>query len=251
MIARLDRQSIEGARAVLVNGKFAAEELKKVYRIEPVICPAGAHLGGKIGTFSSRYHSRLVIAKRKIEGPYLLLTNRHYPQKKFEYVISALPFLLDGKIPVRLVITGAATNYTIFLKTLVRQLGLEKRVIFTGLVTEKELERLYRGAWVYVYPSPEEDFGMGVVEAMAAGVPVVAWNWGGPAGVVENGRTGFLAEPYEVKDLAAKIKKLWLDKELNGRLGRAGRRWVRQRYTYTAHCRQLGRELEKLDKGEG
>ena len=47
--------------------------------------------------------------------------------------------------------------------------------------------RLYEGAAVYVYPAPEEDFGMGVIESMAKGVPVVAWNQAGPD---RHGRAG-------------------------------------------------------------
>ena len=83
-------------------------------------------------------------------------------------------------------------------------LKLNDAVLFLGAVTEDELNRLYEGAAVYVYPAPEEDFGMGVIESMAKGVPVVAWNQAGPTVTVAPG-TGCLAEPLEVADYAAGI----------------------------------------------
>jgi Mg2+ transporter MgtE len=69
-------------------------------------------------------------------------------------------------------------------------------VLFLGAITEEELNRLYEGAAVYVYPAPEEDFGMGVIESMAKGVPVVAWNQAGPTVTLGSG-TGHLVEPLE------------------------------------------------------
>ena len=87
----------------------------------------------------------------------------------------------------------------------------QNRFHFVGLVTERSLARLYREATLYVYPSPEEDFGMGIVEAMAAGTPVVAWNNGGPTVTVKNGETGFLVEPYDTEEFAEKMRRLATD----------------------------------------
>src|SRR5204863_1931927 len=84
-------------------------------------------------------------------------------------------------------------------------------VLFLGTITEDELQRLYEGAGVYVYPAPEEDFGMGVIESMAKGVPVVAWNQAGPTVTVGEG-TGHLAEPLVVEDYAAGIIALLDDR---------------------------------------
>src|SRR6185312_13788778 len=93
-----------------------------------------------------------------------------------------------------LVNPGPATSHTAVLKSLVSELRLNDAVLFLGPITEEELQRLYEGAAVYVYPAPEEDFGMGVIESMAKGVPVVAWNQAGPTVTVGPG-TGHLAEP--------------------------------------------------------
>ena len=58
-------------------------------------------------------------------------------------------------------------------------------------------------ASAYVYPSPEEDFGMGIVEAMGTGTPVVAWANGGPTVTVRDQETGFLIESYDTDQFTA------------------------------------------------
>src|SRR5207244_4111550 len=75
---------------------------------------------------------------------------------------------------------GPSTSHTDSLKTLVAELGLGDAVLVLGAISEDELQALYEGAAVYVYPAPEEDFGLGVIESMAKGIPGGAWNQAGP-----------------------------------------------------------------------
>jgi glycosyltransferase involved in cell wall biosynthesis len=119
------------------------------------------------------------------------------------------------------------------LKSLVSELGLENAVLFLGPISEEELQSLYEGAAVYVYPAPEEDFGMGVIESMAKGVPVVAWNQAGPTVTVAPG-TGHLAEPLEVDDYAAGITVLLDDRAENQETGQRAFDWAR-RFDWERH----------------
>ncbi len=93
-------------------------------------------------------------------------------------------------------------------------------MLFCGSVSEVRLQRLYDEAAVYVYPAPEEDFGMGVVEAMASGIPVVAWDRAGPTVTVEPGRTGHLAGPGDLEDFAAAVAGYLSDEIANQETGR-------------------------------
>jgi len=106
-------------------------------------------------------------------------------------------------------------------------------VLFLGAITEDELQGLYEGAAVYTYPAPEEDFGMGVIESMAKGVPVVAWNQAGPTVTVAP-KTGYLAEPLEVGDYAAGIIKLLDDRSENQATGERAFEWAR-RFDWERH----------------
>jgi glycosyltransferase involved in cell wall biosynthesis len=127
------------------------------------------------------------------------------------------------------------------LKALVSELHLEEAVLFLGAISEVELQGLYEGAAVYVYPAPEEDFGMGVIESMAKGVPVVAWNQAGPTVTVAPG-TGHLAEPLEVGDYAAGITRLLDDPAKNQATGDRAFEWAR-RFDWERHIDILERAV--------
>ncbi len=105
------------------------------------------------------------------------------------------------------------------------------------------LARLYAAASCYVYPSPEEDEGMGVVEAMAAATLVVAWNAAGPTGTVGGGVTGCLVEPGDETAFAERIAELVCDDALARRLGAATPQRVRACFTLDGHLDALEEAL--------
>jgi glycosyltransferase involved in cell wall biosynthesis len=127
------------------------------------------------------------------------------------------------------------------LKALVSELRLDDAVLFLGAISEDELQALYEGAAVYVYPAPEEDFGMGVIESMAKGVPVVAWNQAGPTVTVAPG-TGHLAEPLDVVDYARAISDLLADPSANQAAGQRAFAWAR-RFDWERHIDILERSV--------
>ena len=84
---------------------------------------------------------------------------------------------------------------------------------------------------VLVHPADGESFGRVVVEAMAAGLPVVGVRGGGVAEIIDDGRTGLLAEPDNAAELAARIERLVRDERLCRELGGAGRRRAESTYS--------------------
>jgi uncharacterized protein (TIRG00374 family) len=219
-VAWADRRSVQEADQLLVNGDYIGDIIRTTYRRAAIDCPAGCHVAasGFPLPVESRFGGGLTINGYPIRRPYVLLTNRHYPQKRFDLAIRAIVEVRKSQPRTQLVIPGPPTSHTDSLKTLVRELGLDDAVLFLGAITEDELQSLYEGAAVYVYPAPEEDFGMGVIEAMSKGVPVVAWNQAGPTVTVAPG-TGYLAEPLEVDDYAAGIAKLLASRTENQATG--------------------------------
>jgi len=208
-VAWADLRSIQEADLLLVNGNYIGDIIRKTYRKAAVDCPAGCHVAssGFPLPVESRFSGGLTINGYPIRRPYVLLTNRHYPQKRFDLAIRAMAEVRKKHPRAQLVVPGPATSHTASLNSLVAELGMDDAVLFLGPISEDELQSLYAGAAVYVYPAPEEDFGMGVIEAMAKGVPVVAWNQAGPTVTVAPG-TGHLAEPLDVADYAAGITRL-------------------------------------------
>jgi glycosyltransferase involved in cell wall biosynthesis len=242
-VAWADRRSVQEADQLLVNGGYIGDIIRGIYRREAIDCPAGCHVAasGFPLPLESRFVGGLTINGYPIRRPYVLLTNRHYPQKRFDLAIRAMAEVRAKHPRAQLIIPGPATAHTAELRALAAELGLSDGVLFLGAITEDELQRLYEGAAVYVYPAPEEDFGMGVIESMAKGVPVVAWNQAGPTVTVGPG-TGHLAEPLQVSDYAAGIIGLLDDRAANQRTGERAFEWAR-RFDWERHIDTLERTV--------
>jgi uncharacterized protein (TIRG00374 family) len=242
-VAWADRRSVQEADQLLVNGDYIGDIIRKTYRRDAIDCPAGCHVArsGFPLPIEHRFSGGLTINGYPIRRPYVLLTNRHYPQKRFDLAIRAMAAVRKHNPRVQLVIPGPSTSHTASLLSLVKELGLEDAVLFLGAIAEDELQGLYEGAAVYVYPAPEEDFGMGVIESMAKGVPVVAWNQAGPTVTVAP-KTGYLAEPLEVADYAAGITRLLEDRAENQATGERAHAWAR-RFDWERHVDVLERTV--------
>jgi glycosyltransferase involved in cell wall biosynthesis len=235
LVAWFDKISVRGADTMLANGRYIGEVISQIYGKDFVECPAGADPfeSEPVKTSTETYYDREVKANgHTLSKPYVLLTNRHYPQKKFEYALKALREVLKEVPNTSLVITGAYTGYTETLKRLAKKLGINDKVIFLGEVSDEDLSRLYQQTAVYVYTSPQEDYGMGVVEAQYAQAPVVAWNNAGPTVTVVNGVTGFLAKPYDVSDYSSKITTLLKDKEKRVEMGIKAKDHVQKNFSW-------------------
>jgi uncharacterized protein (TIRG00374 family) len=242
-VAWADRRSVQEADQLLVNGDYIGDIIRRTYRRDAVDCPAGCHVAasGFPLPIEARFSGGLTINGYPIRRPYVLLTNRHYPQKRFDLAIKALAEVRQHHPRIQLVVPGPATSHTTSLKALVAELGLSDAVLFLGAIAEDELQKLYEGATVYVYPAPEEDFGMGVIESMSKGVPVVAWNQAGPTVTVGPG-TGHLAEPLVVSDYAAGISALLDDPKENQAAGERAFEWAR-RFDWERHLDTLERAV--------
>jgi D-inositol-3-phosphate glycosyltransferase len=242
-VAWADRRSVQEADQLLVNGDYIGDIIRRTYRRDAVDCPAGCHVassGFPLPT-DARFSGGLTINGFPIRRPYVLLTNRHYPQKRFDLAIRAMAEVRKRHPRAQLVVPGPPTSHTATLRALVAELGLGDAVLFLGPIAEDELQKLYEGAAVYVYPAPEEDFGMGVIESMAKGVPVVAWNQAGPTVTVGPG-TGHLADPLEVGDYAEGISRLLEDPAENQATGERAFEWAR-RFDWERHLDILERAV--------
>jgi glycosyltransferase involved in cell wall biosynthesis len=242
-VAWADRRSVQEADQLLVNGDYIGDIIRRTYGRDAIDCPAGCHVAssGFPLPVNARFSGGLTINGYPIRRPYVLLTNRHYPQKRFDLAIRAMEEVRERHPKAQLIIPGPSTSHTEVWKTLVAELGLDQAVLFLGPIKEEELQMLYEGAAVYIYPAPEEDFGMGVIESMAKGVPVVAWNQAGPTVTVAPG-TGHLAEPLEVSDYAGGISSLLDSSAVNQATGERAFEWAR-RFDWERHLDTLERSV--------
>ena len=125
-----------------------------------------------------------------------------------------------------------------------RQLQIADRVRFLG--DRSDVPALLACSDLFVLPSLAEGLPMSVLEAMAAGRPVIATSVGGIGEAVTDGVTGLLVPPADANALAAAIRRLLLDAELAGRLARAARAAVAERFSSEAMVRNTARLYDEV-----
>lgn len=143
----------------------------------------------------------------------LLFVGRLTKEKNLEFLIKAFNLLKKDRHDTTLVLT-AQGPLEHELKQLVRDLGLslEKDVIFTGALPFDTLINVYYSADLFVFASLTETQGLVLIEAMAAGLPVVAVRANGVIDMVDDGVNGYLT-PCDEKEFINAIKKVLVDDE--------------------------------------
>ena len=142
-----------------------------------------------------------------------------------------------------MVIIGPVTNEN-YMKKLVRKIdetGLESRVtVIDGLAAgSRELVDAYHGADLFLLPSIHEPFGIVILEAWAAGLPVVASRVGGIPSFVTHGENGLLFDPNDGAGFMEAFKTILDSPEKARELGNAGRLKARREYSWDSITRSL------------
>ncbi|HEY5052052.1 MAG TPA: glycosyltransferase family 4 protein [Solirubrobacterales bacterium] len=143
-------------------------------------------------------------------------------QKRLDLLIDAAPAILGKDPNVRVVIVGDGPERG-QLQAQAARLGLDREERFAMLAFEGPSSRYLRGMDVFVLPSGWEAFPIGVLEALACGVPQVATDVGGTGEAVSDGVTGLLVPPLSPEALAGAVLDLLADDALRSRMSTASR----------------------------
>jgi glycosyltransferase involved in cell wall biosynthesis len=122
---------------------------------------------------------------------------------------------------------------------LATRLGLGNRTKFVGRVSRAEIPKYFGAADLFVHGSLIEASGNALLEAMAAGLPIVCTNAGGPAEYVADGIAGFVVPVADPQKMAQKIRLLLDDHELRRRLGDQARQRAESHFGYDEMIRQI------------
>jgi phosphatidylinositol alpha-mannosyltransferase len=154
-------------------------------------------------------------------GRYVLFVGRMEPRKGFRFAVQAFAILAGEFEDLRLLAVGEGSE-----STAVDELppDVRARVELVGVRTGPHLPPYHAAAEVFVSPAPgRESFGLVLIEAMAAGVPVVASDIAGYREVVRKDVDGLLVPPEDPRALAAAVRRILLDPGLAAQLTAAGR----------------------------
>jgi N-acetyl-alpha-D-glucosaminyl L-malate synthase BshA len=148
------------------------------------------------------------------------------PVKRAQDVLRVVAELKDQPNVKLLILAGE--SFTPFRK-IVKRLGIEDRLIVKDNVLD--IENYLHASDAGLYASERESFGMGVLETMSFGKPVVATRVGGVTEIMRDGETGFLKRLGDVPSMARAVRTLANDPELAARMGEAARARAEQKFS--------------------
>lgn len=172
-------------------------------------------------------------ARFGLEGALVLaIGGRLHEQKGVGQLLQMLARLAPRFPNVRLLVMGKRDVYEREFEPRARALGVAERIVPTGWLDGAELQAAYATTDVFVTPSICFDtFGLVNLEAMEHSKPVVATTFGGSPEVVQDGATGFIANPFDLEAFSESIARLLADPDLRRALGAAGRARLEAHFT--------------------
>ena len=207
------KSSLKSADVLIGLTQDMAQEMKKFYPRDVVIIPNGVDLDRfrKL----SRKDARRELGIKGDKKVILCVANLR-AEKGHEYLVEAMESVSTHYHESTLFVVGQ--DYLKGrIKDLVIKKNLQDRIFFAGFVPPDKLPKYMRAADIFVLPSLREGLPIALLEAMAAGLPIVATNVGGMPEIIKEDENGFLVEPMDSQQLAKKIIFLLQNEDIRKR----------------------------------
>lgn len=169
----------------------------------------------------------------------VLFVGRLDKNKGVDTLVEAAPFILRDVPETAFFIIGPDFGEAAKLQQLAKENKVSEKIKFAGSLDRPDLISAFKNAKVFVLPSRYEAFGIALIEAMAAKLPVVASDCSAIPYVVNNGRTGLLFPLNDKKRLAECILQLLADQNLREKIGLEGYSDVKEKYNWDKNVDKL------------
>ena len=216
---------------VIVNSNFMKSDIQRLFGLpfdKINVIPNGINLTNFNG-IEREYDLRRQFAmdNEKI----ILYVGRLVYEKGIQYLIGAMPKILQNYHDAKLVICGRGGMMD-ELRGEVHNLGIDNKVYFAGYCDSKKVQKMYKCADVAVFPSTYEPFGIVALEAMLAGAPTVVSDVGGLNEIVEHGVTGMKSYAGNSNSIADSVLSLLFDKKLCDEVSKNAVKKVKELYNW-------------------
>jgi glycosyltransferase involved in cell wall biosynthesis len=232
-----ERHNLNQAAAIHCTSTGEAEDVRNFGIQTPTInLPLGVN---QAANFPEAKQKLRHIYNIPAETPVVLFLSRLHYKKRPDLLIQALHKLATQNLNFHLIFAGSGeSDYENELKNLVASSGLTKRTTFTGFITGADKELVLQGSDIFVLPTFSENFGIAIVEAMAAGLPVIITPGVQISPEIAEAEAGLLVEG-EVETLADAIAQLLTSPSQRQLLGENGKRLASSRYSWDAIANEL------------
>ncbi|QBD81748.1 glycosyltransferase family 1 protein [Ktedonosporobacter rubrisoli] len=183
----------------------------------------------------SRQEAEHILRAAGISGdPLILGVGQLIERKGWDYTVRCLPAIVKHFPEASLLIVGpsqpAEPAFRQDLLRLADELGVSKHLKILQDNSPEFIRAAYQGATLLTHPSFVESFGMVLLEALTAGLPVVAHNGSGIPCIIDDGITGYVLDVHNVPEYAQALLKLLSDPGLRQRMSTAGQRQAQTRF---------------------
>lgn len=237
------RHSVRAASTVVAVSENTKQDLVRLYGVpEEKIAVVYEGYDEAISDFQSPISNDQSAAPYGSDGPYFLFVGRLEERKNVARIIEAFELLKAAQgLPHRLVLAGKPGHGYAAIQSKIRHSKFKDSIVELGYVSETEKRKLLRGAEAFLFPTLYEGFGLPVLEAQAAGTPVIISNHSSLPEVAGEGAVMVLAEePYLI---AEAMHLVLTDEEKRAALVRAGRENL-SRFSWERCAAELARILE-------
>lgn len=235
------------ADAVVAVSQATAESLNRFYPSQKIHV---VYNGLELKSFTiDRAMARCYIAEQIHLPPdahYVLSVAHLVPRKGHEHGVAVMAELTSKVPDVHLMVAGRLDNteYAQKVRATIREYGLEDKVHLLGLRTD--IPWLLGGADVLLHTATQEAFGRVLIEAMAAGLPVVAFAVDGVHEIIVPGKTGYLVPPGDVAGMADALRSLLIAPDKAVEMGHLGRERVENLFRADRTAAQIAQIIESL-----
>lgn len=175
------------------------------------------------------------------------LTNENIQRKKLKEIILAFQ-IISGDFPdLNLYIAGNKTdNGYEDVNNMVKKMGMEKRILFLGRVSDEEKIKLYQKCKIYVQPTSFEGFGMAIAESMLCGAPVITSKKGAVPEVA--GDCALYVDPDNIDEISEGIKKIINNGELSSKMSIDGHNRIKNKFSYAVRKESIKNIIDLYGK---
>jgi glycosyltransferase involved in cell wall biosynthesis len=228
------REFMQKCQHIIIPSESMREILVRDYGLHErySVIPTGTNLE----PFLNADGKGLRAEKGWLDETVLISVGRLAPEKNWDTLLRAFAKASEKHANIRLVLIGDGTARE-SLEELSSELGVADRVTLTGALPFKDIPRYLKAADLFAFASVTETQGLVTIEAMAAGLPIVAVDGPGTHDIVEHGKQGFLVE-NDAEALAKGLDKLLSDPQ---RLKRLSNHALKKAKTFDIN--QLGKQL--------
>jgi glycogen synthase len=245
-----EEKMLERSNKIIAVSDFTKRELLQYYKVKDTKIHV-IHNGVDVNKFQPADNKRKVkeVLGFSPDDIAVLSVGRLYARKGLFTLIESMPDVIRKFRNVKFIISGKGQGNE--MKKLVQyahKLGVRNHIVFTGYYPDKKLPRLYQSADVFAFSTFYENLPFAVLEALSTGLPTVTTSVGGIPEMIEDGRNGFLVQPFNSQQLSDRILYFLEHPNTASEMGILARKVIKERFDWRLIVKKVLKVYEETLK---